>query len=265
MEIKNRLWKDGKKCCLTMSYDDGTKHDYRLVEIFNRYGIRGTFNLNAGFLKDDGHVRTEDIRSLYDGHEVACHSYSHPTLPELPSTIILEEILRDKEALEKWCGYTVRGMAYPNGPYDARVMELCRSCGMNYARTCIATNRFCLPTDFMALHPTCSHSGPLSELWEKFVNIPDFAVNMPFMYVWGHSYSFNDNNNWELIEDFCKMASGHPDVWYATNIEMVDYVRAQRMVDYGVDRHSAYNPSGISVWIDVAGTPVELKPGENRF
>ena len=37
---------EGKAKALTMSYDDGKIQDERLVSIFNRYGIRGTFNLN---------------------------------------------------------------------------------------------------------------------------------------------------------------------------------------------------------------------------
>ena len=42
------IFPNGKSKAFTMSYDDGTIHDRRLVEIMNRYGIRGTFNLNAG-------------------------------------------------------------------------------------------------------------------------------------------------------------------------------------------------------------------------
>ena len=102
MKIKNRLWKDGKKCCLTFSYDDGRAQDYRLVEIFNKYGMKGTFNLNSGFMQDNGvHVMKKDVASLYENHEVAVHSHTHPTLPELPSTIILEEIIKDKQLLEE--------------------------------------------------------------------------------------------------------------------------------------------------------------------
>ncbi len=266
MKIRNRLWKDGKKCCLTFSYDDGQIEDYRLVEIFNKYGMRGTFNLNAGLLCDNGNkVMKKDIPTLYEGHEVACHSYTHPTLTELPATIILEEMMRDKQELEQLWGHTVRGMAYPNGPYDERVANLCRSCGMNYARTVASTNYFKLPQDFMILHPTCHHNADISKLFTDLVNIPDVRLNMPLMYVWGHSYEFNSEDKWERIEGFCKEAANHPDVWYATNIEVADYVRAQRMVDYSIDKNMAYNPSAISVWIDVGGKTVELKPGENKF
>ena len=35
----------GKHKALTLSYDDGRIQDRKLVEIFNRYGLRATFNL----------------------------------------------------------------------------------------------------------------------------------------------------------------------------------------------------------------------------
>ena len=38
----------GKHKALTFSFDDGRKEDRRLVELFNQYGIKGTFNLNSG-------------------------------------------------------------------------------------------------------------------------------------------------------------------------------------------------------------------------
>lgn len=34
----------------TLSYDDGITQDKRLVKIFNKYGIRATFNINSELL-----------------------------------------------------------------------------------------------------------------------------------------------------------------------------------------------------------------------
>ena len=47
------MW-NGKNKAVTFSYDDGTEHDIRLVEIFNRYGMKCTFNLNSGLMNEDG-------------------------------------------------------------------------------------------------------------------------------------------------------------------------------------------------------------------
>ena len=35
----------GKTRALTFSYDDGISQDMRLVQLFNLYGLKGTFNL----------------------------------------------------------------------------------------------------------------------------------------------------------------------------------------------------------------------------
>ena len=35
---------------ITFSYDDGVTQDKRLIEIFNKYGLKATFNLNSELL-----------------------------------------------------------------------------------------------------------------------------------------------------------------------------------------------------------------------
>ena len=37
---------NGMKKALTFSYDDGVTQDIRLIEIFNKYNLKATFNLN---------------------------------------------------------------------------------------------------------------------------------------------------------------------------------------------------------------------------
>ena len=63
-DIIFNLFPGHKKKALTMSYDDGTIHDRRLVEIFNKYGIRGTFHLNSGRFDQDGVIRADEVAEL---------------------------------------------------------------------------------------------------------------------------------------------------------------------------------------------------------
>lgn len=42
---------EGKAKALTMSYDDGKIQDERLIGIFNKYGIKGTFNVNYDLME----------------------------------------------------------------------------------------------------------------------------------------------------------------------------------------------------------------------
>ena len=77
---------DGKMKAVTFSYDDGVTQDQRLISLFNKYGLKATFNLNSGLLGNGGslvredvtvaHVkpRPEEIRKIYEGHEIASHT-----------------------------------------------------------------------------------------------------------------------------------------------------------------------------------------------
>ena len=72
---------EGKHKVLTMSYDDGKAADRRLVEIFNKNGIKGTFHLNSGIMEEDPErIPLNEVKELYKGHEISCHTYTHPTI-----------------------------------------------------------------------------------------------------------------------------------------------------------------------------------------
>ena len=91
-----------------LSFDDGTVHDKKLVELLNKYGIPCTFNLNSG-LEDfvwefEGHpvVRQHLAGTVqqYRGHEIASHSLHHHWLNTLTPPQISREIGDDCEALK---------------------------------------------------------------------------------------------------------------------------------------------------------------------
>ncbi len=261
MKVTYRFYPGGKTKALTMSYDDGQIHDRRLVEIFNRYGIKGTFHLNAGTLDKEPFINASEVRDLYRGHEVASHSKSHPFLSLVPREQLIEEIMEDRKRLEALAGYPVRGFSYPFGDYNESLMMQLTTLGIDYARTVQSHGDFRPPANFMTWHPTCHHNHGLMDLLERFkVNSP--WNRMPLFYVWGHSYEFNRDNNWDLMEEFCKRASHDDSVWYATNIELYDYFQGLRSLRFSVDRKMIFNPSGISVWVDVDGQAVEIKPLE---
>lgn len=266
MRIYANLFPEGKKTALTMSYDDGCIYDKRLVDIFNQNGIKGTFHLNSVHVSrgDDAHVSAAEVGEVYKGHEVSCHTFTHPFPTVTPDTTLVNEILEDRRVLEKACGYTVRGMSYPFGSYSDQSIAVFRACGMRYSRTTKATGGFEVPEDFMRWHPTCHHNGgDLKKLFDTMLAQAARWVRHSVMYVWGHSYEFPNNNNWELMEDFCAYAAHREDVWYATNIEIYDYITASRALMVGVDGTTVYNPSCIPVWVTADGQPLKILPGEN--
>ena len=256
---------DGKYLVVTLSYDDGTKHDKRLVEIMNRYGVRGTFHLNSSRVASGApdHVGADEIPEVYKGHEVSVHTVTHPHPSWISPEAMLVEMFEDRKALEKACGYPVRGMSYPFGDFNDKVIEQAKACGIVYSRTTRTRQDFQFPEDFLRWDATCHHRNNLMENTERFLSFKDERCKRPrLLYVWGHSYEFNDQNNWDLIEGFCEKVGNKPYVWYATNIEIYDYEQARQRLQFSADSSMVYNPSAISVWVEDNGTPVEVKPGE---
>jgi len=260
--IKYNMFPGGKHYCLTMSYDDGRDYDIRLAQIFRENGIVGTFHLNSiRFDGRPGGVKATEVKEVYEGDEVSSHMVTHPFPNDIPDISVLEEIIEDRKALEAACGYVVRGMSYPQGNYCDRVINLARTAGMEYARTARSTMGFELPQNFLAWNPTCHHKHDIMDKLEAFYG-PNRHKRMRLFYIWGHSYEFNDDNNWELIEEFAKAAGNRPDTWYASNIQIVDYLNAQRALRVSADRSMVYNPTATEVWFTINGDEVSVKPGE---
>lgn len=250
----------GRHKVLTMSYDDGQIFDRRLVEIFNKNGIKGTFHLNSGLMqRDTNHIQPEEIAGLYAGHEVSAHTYTHPTIARCPNQQVIQQVLLDREYLEAACGYPVRGMSYPNGSVSEDIVGLLPYCGIEYSRTVASTLGFGMPDNYLLWNPTCHHSR-LGDLPDKFLELFKRQY-LYMMYVWGHSYEFDRDNNWDVIEDFCEKMGGHDDIWYATNIEIVDYMNAAKNLRFTSRCDKVYNPSAITVCISVDDEIIDVAPG----
>jgi len=223
------MW-NGKNKAVTFSYDDGVEQDIRLIQIFNRYGMKCTFNLNSGLMNDNGcwitadskrinRMKADSLPELYKGHEIAVHCLTHANLTELDDNSVKKEILEDKSNLERIFGCKINGMAYPYGAYDMRIMQILKECGIKYCRTTEDTHNFELPENLLAYGSSCHHSYEnIFGMAEEFLN---YKGEKPAVFcIWGHSYEFYLENNWERIEKLCSMLSGHDDVFYGTNSEV---------------------------------------------
>ena len=229
---------DGKLKALTFSYDDGVTQDKRLIELFNKYGLKATFNLNYELLGQknslvrDGvqidHTKNDpkDVRHIYAGHEVAAHTLTHPFLPELPDSEVIREVEEDRLKLSELVGYEVQGMAYPGGGvnYDDRVAKLIReNTGIKYARTGDWTSSFEPWTDLYKYAGTIYHHycwDEMLRLGEEFENLKTETPKVFFIY--GHAYEFDIfPERWERLEEFFRTVSGRNDIFYGTNLEVL--------------------------------------------
>ena len=249
----------GKHKVLTMSYDDGRLEDRRLVELFNRYGIRGTFN--HGGLPRPERIPESEWVELYKGHEVACHTYHHPTISRSPLDQTARQVLADRMQLEGVMGYPVRGLAYPNGSWTPEIAALLPALGIRYARVVGDTHDFAMPHDFMTWKATCHHTHNLLEDGKRFVELYKTQY-LYMMYVWGHSFEFRTEEDWALMEQFCQLAGGREDTWYATNIEIVDYMADAARLQYTAAGDKVCNPNAQSIWVEVDGRHYEIPAGK---
>lgn len=233
-EDKEENTMEGKKIMktVTFSYDDGVTQDQRLIDLFDKYGVKCTFNLNSGKAESGGpmtrnnvtvaHVkpRLDEIPRIYRGHEVAVHTLTHPSLTTLPDEEVIREVEEDRKILSDIVGEEVVGMAYPNGAVDARVVRLIReNTGVLYSRTTVSTHDFQPQTELLTFHPTVHHTE-----WETMFDLARQFVEMQpesqqLFYIWGHAYEFDIDDSWDRFEEFLKLISGRDDIRYCTNRE----------------------------------------------
>ena len=264
----------GRERALTLSYDDGVEQDARLIEIMKKHGLKGTFNINSGCYAEEGTVYPEGTvhrrmskracMELYkdSGMEVAVHGLTHPFLEQLPVNVCTMEVLEDRANLEEEYGVIVRGMAYPFGTYNDSVVATLKQCGILYSRTVEVTHKFDIPTDWLRLPATCHHNDPkLMELAHDFVEKE--RNNAPALfYLWGHSYEFEGNDNWNVIEEFAEYMGNRDEIWYATNIEIFDYITAYNQLIFSTNGQMVYNPTNTVLYLKTANGNFSVKPGE---
>lgn len=226
MRLKMRKYRKA----LTFSYDDGIEQDRKLVEIFNKYGMKATFNLNTGIQTPESNfeiegvyinrMKQEGLEELYKGHEIATHGLTHAAPTGMTKEQLDEEFLTDMSNIERIYGTYPVGMAYAYGCVDDEVVKYLKSIGIKYGRTVEASHSFEIPKEPLKLKATCHHDDDmLFELAEKFLKAEPKENEQMLFYVWGHSYEFDVNNNWDRMEEFCKMMSGKADIFYGTNRE----------------------------------------------
>ncbi|MDE7167462.1 MAG: polysaccharide deacetylase family protein [Clostridia bacterium] len=271
-EEKYMRFPGGKQKAVTFSYDDGVKADLKLLEIFNAYGVKATFNLNnLLFDCQNWHDRMneEETFAAFSGtaHEVAIHGARHIYMSKVPLPEAINEVVQNRLYLENKFGKIVRGMAYAYNGYNDEIVSALKSLGVTYARTTEPSHSFAIPSDWLRLKPTCHHNDPkFPELLNKFLSgapADDFKHREPWLfYIWGHSYEFDDNNNWNIIENACAELSKHKkDIWFATNGEIYDYVQAYNSLVFSLDGERVFNPSHTPVFIEIRSKVYKIPAG----
>lgn len=232
-----RFRDQSKLKAVSFSFDDGVTQDIRMIELLNKYGLKCTFNLNSELLgrprvmMQNGQrishykVAPQDVRHIFEGHEVAVHTLTHPNLTNLDEAEIIRQVEEDRKRLEELVGYEVAGMAYPcgginNNDYVAQIIR--ENTRVKYCRTIAQTDSFEPQENLYRYNPNVRHRE-----WERAMLLGKKFVEMTpdtsqIFYIWGHSYEMDfDSENWSRLEEFFRFISNRKDIFYGTNAEVL--------------------------------------------
>ena len=191
-------------------------------------------------------------------HEVAVHTVTHPNLCQLPDCQVIDEVIQDRRNLEELVHYPVRGMAYPGGcrwraryrPAEGLRHRLFPRRG--HDRPLLAAE------ENLNWKCSCHHWG-LEPLIEPFLGEGD---DLRLLSCWGHAYEFDQRSDWDVIERQLDRLGNHDEVWYATNIEVFDYIAAFKALDFTVDGRFVTNRSALDVCLRLGKKSLTVHAGE---
>ena len=272
----------GKEKAVTLSYDDGSELDIRLLNIVNKYNMKCTFNLVGNMVEKGMGLSKDFIKEsiIGKGHEIANHGFDHRALDSVRSIEGIQDTLNSRLVLEREFNTIIRGMAFPDNCINRflkpdiyqKVKNYLKELDIAYVRSAGADNdKFELPEDWYCWMPTAHHTNPqVMEYIDKFLslNVSELYISSRrprLFYLWGHSFEYENDNNWELLEAICEKLSGKDNIWYATNMEIYNYVEAYNSLIYSADGTVIYNPTLYTIWFDIDKTLYSIKPGETLF
>lgn len=261
-----KLYPNGKAKAFNVTYDDGVLQDIRFVKLLNKYNLKSTFNLNSQLMEEEfewmhenglifKRLAKDKVISLYDGHEVASHTLTHPYMNNLSREEIIHELKYDKINLEKLFDREIKGFAAPFDYYSDLIESCVKEYGFEYARIHDESCSFTPQSDFYKWKATIFHpDSELNELTNDFLNTNE---ELAFFQIAGHSYDLEVENMWEQIESIFKKISSDQNILSMTTIEIIDYFKAMCLAE--INDSCITNNSNLSLWFDINGSIAEVK------
>ncbi len=212
------------------SIDDGTIYDQKVIDIFNKNGIKGTFNLNSGlgnfvwYLGDKPIERfnLQNHVDLYKGHEIASHSLTHPHMTMCPGEEVVRQVGEDVANLEQIFKTEVNTFAFPFEDSDDRCVNIIKHIhNIKVIRHSEIDKSFRFPVDLLHVKITSLNVEEALWLIDDFINDRDAEL---FVFV-SHAYDFEVNQNYDKLELLCQKVKSCKDVENITMSELTKKIR----------------------------------------
>lgn len=266
-----KLYPGGKAKAFNITYDDGVLQDVRFVQMLNKYGLKGTFNLNSQLMESEfswthpcgmevKRLSCQAVEGLYDGHEIASHTLTHPYMHDLPEWELMRQLGEDRQILERKFHREVKGFAVPFDYYSDLIASCAGNCGFEYARMSEFSLSYKPCTDWYYWKTGVYHIMPeLVPFAEGFLTTDE---ELAVCQIVGHSYDLDAENLWDTMESICAAVAVREDVWSCTNLELVRYLKAMECCE--IAGECVENRSNMDLWFEIGGEAVLLHPGEKR-
>ncbi len=191
---------------VSLSFDDGTIYDAGFIKLLNKYNINATLNLNSG-LKDfvwyyeDKPIKRFDlskVKEMYDGHEVASHSLTHPYFSSLTNEEITKEVKEDINNLTAIFGRDVVGFAFPfHDQTEQNIQTVKDTVDLEYIRYSFFADGYS-PKDRYHIPINALYDDP--DIFEKLETFKNNDLENSLFVIAGHSYEFEVKDDWDKIE-----------------------------------------------------------------
>ena len=263
------LYPQGKRKAFNITYDDGILQDIRFVELLNKYGVKGTFNLNSKLMEEEFewiHPCGMTIKrlspsvavELYKGHEIASHTLTHPDFANLSKEQIMYELSEDKKKLEGWFGCEVEGFGVPFDYYDETATECVKNCGFKYARNSEESYSYSPWEDYFNWRAGTYHvMQGFHDFVEGFFKTEE---ELALCQIVGHSYDLDTENMWEQMENILQRVSEAEDILSMTHGELVKYLQAMQVAE--LTEEGIVNGSEVELWFEIDGKIISVEPGK---
>lgn len=267
--VIQRCYPYGKRKAVNFTYDDGVLQDVRLVQLLNRYGLKGTFNLNSELMEREFEWIHESgmvvkrlsppaVRYLYAGHEVASHTQTHPYMHDKSEAEIMQELSGDKRRLEELLGREVAGFAVPFDYYDEQIAGCVRASGFEYGRMSEESGCYDPWQKRYFWRAGIFHLSPgLDHYVDGFLHSKE---ELALCQIVGHSYDLDAENLWDRMETIFRQIADDEDTLPMTHIELVRYLEAMKKAV--ITDCTIYNQSDRTLWFRVGEQVHMLAPGE---
>ena len=264
-----KLYPDGNAKAFNVTYDDGVLQDIRFVALLNKYNLKGTFNLNSGLMENEfewihkngwvvKRLSKDKVVSLYQGHEIASHTLTHPYMNDLSESEIMYELQADKANLEMLFGREIKGFAVPFDYYSELIESCVKRCDFEYARISEESHSFVPQNDYYKWKATVFHTdATLKELTQQFIKTNE---ELALFQIVGHSYDLDNQNMWDKIETIFKEIALQKDILPMTTIDIIEYLKAMETAET-TDR-TVKNNSNISLLFSDNESTFEVEPKE---